>query len=44
MQIEIIVKVYLSLKLAFHHAIAVGLDKMVIHSKLLEGVLESMIS
>lgn len=42
MQIDRIVKGYLNLKLAFHQAITVGLDKMVIQSKLLE--LESVIS
>lgn len=35
MQIDIVVKGYLSLKLVSHQAITVGLDKMVIHSKLL---------
>lgn len=44
MQIDKIVKGYQALKFPFHQAIAVNLDKMIIYSKLLEGVLEFVIS
>jgi len=44
MEIDIIVKGYLRLKFAFHQAVTVGLDKIVIHSNLLGGVLEPVIS
>lgn len=36
MQIDMIVKEYLSLKLKFHQALGVGLEQMVIHLNFLE--------